>query len=139
MSGSVATRLDQKLKGRSGAVNILDVVFGVPHLAASPSWPMDPETRFRTLLVRWRRENEFVSSIDEMAEGRAWQAIVAMGRDAVPFLLREIETDQPAFWGLALRLILKDGPTIEAADAADHTGRVREAWRNWARERGLST
>jgi hypothetical protein len=66
----------------------------------------------------------------------AYQQIIGMGKEALPFLIRELERN-PDHWFWALRAITGEDPV-----PAEHRGRVRlmaQDWVKWARKRGVTS
>ncbi len=91
------------------------------------------EQRFLDLVGTWKRERGHHSSSAKLAEHPAYQQIIAMGRDVVPLLLRELARE-PDHWFRALH-------TLTGADPVppESRGKLREmadAWLHWAREQG---
>lgn len=89
--------------------------------------------RFHTLATRWYAETALLSSVSEMAMHPAYQEVIGLGRNAVPFLLRELQ-QQPRHWFWALRAITGEDPV-----PPDQRGKIREmtaAWLQWGREQG---
>src|SRR5579884_552226 len=65
--------------------------FGVPTAlteSQSGSWSAAVAHRFDSLAEAWRRECAHLSSVREMVLHQAYQQIIGMGREALPFLLR---------------------------------------------------
>lgn len=90
--------------------------------------------RFEQLAKTWREECAHFSSVREMVLHPAYQQIVGMGRDGLPFLLRELER-QPDHWFWALWAITQENPV-----PVEHRGRVPDMardWLEWARQRGI--
>lgn len=90
--------------------------------------------RFNSLAEAWRRECAHLSSVREMALHPAYQQIIGMGREALPFLLRQLER-QPDHWDWALCAITGENPV-----RPEHRGRLRDIardWLKWAREREI--
>ena len=89
--------------------------------------------RFETLAARWHEETAFLSSITEKAIHPAYQEIIGIGREAVPYILRELR-QQPGHWFWALRAITGENPI-----RPEQQGKMREmatAWVKWGEERG---
>ena len=55
------------------------------------------EDLFQSLVSEWNHATAFTSNLTEVIEHPAFRRIVAMGNDAVPFLLRELKK-KPSFW-----------------------------------------
>lgn len=92
------------------------------------------ESRFKELTRRWQDETATSSSITEMAMHPAYQQIVGMGRDALPFIFRELE-QAPHHWFWALKAITREDPV-----SPDHRGDLEAMtrdWLQWAEEEGL--
>ncbi|MBO1362321.1 hypothetical protein JHU38_00740 [Prevotella sp. A2931] len=81
---------------------------------------LNDKISFRNHLTAWQSKTMFLSSIQRIIDLPDFKAIVAMGRNAVPFILEEIEA-KPSNLVWALNLIFKkkitDTPntTIEEA------------------------
>jgi len=82
---------------------------------------------FENLLASWKEETRFLSSIKGIIEQPDFQAIVAMGAKAVPFIGASIEAE-PSTLVWALNLIF--GTKI--TDKPDTT--ITEACRLWVKE-----
>ncbi len=102
------------------------------------SWPTRNTRTPRAVVLeqlaeRWIAEARFVSSLSDMVAHPAYQRIIGMGRDALPFLLRQLETG-PQHWFPALEAITGINPV-----RAEDNGRVQrmaQAWVAWGREQG---
>ncbi len=95
--------------------------------------PREDVERFRKLVASWRQERELTSSISEMVEHPAYQQIIAMGREAIPLLLRELER-YPDHWFWALKAITGEDPVPPASRG--NVRQMTEAWLSWGRARG---
>jgi hypothetical protein len=102
---------------------------------AKATWESDAlGQRFESLAEEWRRECAHLSSVREMVLHPAYQQIIGMGKDALHFLLRELER-QPDHWFWALRAITGEDPV-----RPKHRGNIRlmaSDWLSWARTKGL--
>ena len=63
----------------------------------------------------------------------AYQKIIGMGQDAVPFLLRELETDVDNCL-LALMMITDENPVSE--DQRGDGAAMAQAWVRWGKQHG---
>ena len=88
---------------------------------------MSGKLMFDALESSWKKETRFLSSIKDIIEQPAFQAIVAMGEQAVPFIGQSIEAE-PSTLVWALNLIFK-GKISEKKDLA-----IGEACKLWVKE-----
>lgn len=76
--------------------------------------------KFQFHLQNWEQKTMFVSSVHEIVEDNDFQAIVAMGLQAVPFIKEELES-QPSTLVWALNYIfdqkISDKPNLTVTDA----------------------
>jgi len=77
--------------------------------------------------AEWRKDCAHLSSASEMATHPAYQQIIGMGREALPFILQELERE-PDHWFLALRAITQEDPVPE-----EHRGRIKMMADDWIR------
>jgi hypothetical protein len=92
------------------------------------------QERFRRLVDLWKQDTRFLSSTTRKIHHSAYQEIVGMGRDAIPFILHELR-DQPDDWFWALQAISGESP-----DADCEPGRfdlMRDRWLEWGRLHGF--
>jgi hypothetical protein len=102
------------------------------------SWPTRNTKSLRTELLeqlaeQWRSDTQFFSSVSDMVAHSAYQRIIGMGLDALPFLLKRLEAE-PQHWFPALEAIAGVNPV-----RVEDTGRVKkmaEAWVAWGKEQG---
>jgi hypothetical protein len=98
----------------------------VDQLAAS-------KARFERLAAEWRREAGPLSSSTDRAMLPAYQAIIGMGRTALPFIFEELR-QRGGHWFWALRAITGENPV-----PPEHRGNVEamtQDWLRWACDRG---
>lgn len=88
--------------------------------------------RFALLASEWRRATSFASSVDHVVYHPAYQQIIGLGWDALPFILRELERERE-HWYWALACISGE----DAAAGARDMESAREAWLEWGRSQGL--
>src|SRR5262249_60887558 len=101
--------------------------------AASPAeeW----ERRFLELAATWKRERGPHSSSARLTDHLAYRAIIALGPEVVPLLLRELER-APDHWFRALHALTGADPV-----APESRGKLREmaaAWLRRGQERGYN-
>lgn len=89
--------------------------------------------RFDALLDRWKRERGPKSFIEKLSMHPAYQQIIGLGEDAVPFLLAEFERS-PGHYDWALRAITGEDPIPKEC-----RGRLKEMsrlWIQWGKDNG---
>ena len=102
---------------------------------------LDPEVvptgkvnqKFTTLAARWRAETAWTSSVSQMVMHPAYQEIIGMGRDVVPYLLQAL-AQQPEHWFWALRAITGEDPV--RPEQRGQIDAMTQAWLQWGREHG---
>ncbi len=92
----------------------------------------DTQAEFERLATEWKRETAHLSSPSAIAEHRAYQAIIGMGKEAIPFILRDLESSRSQ-WFRALRSIAGESP-VRAEDRGDVRA-MTDAWLNWGKDR----
>lgn len=88
---------------------------------------MSRKLMFDALESSWIKETRFLSSVQAIIEQRDFQAIVAMGERAVPFIGQSIET-RPSTLVWALNMIFN----AKISDKKDLT--IEEACKLWVKE-----
>lgn len=89
--------------------------------------------RFEQLAMEWKRETINLSSVQEIILNPAYQRIIGMGPDVIPFILQQLEKC-PDFWFWALRSLTGENPVTR--DMRGDVVAMTEAWINWGRENG---
>jgi hypothetical protein len=92
------------------------------------------DQRVERLLATWRAETAHYSSSSRMTGHPAYQEIIALGRQALPSLFRDLEHTGDGHLAKALTAITGAQPV--PAEDAGYGQRVAEAWLRWARENG---
>lgn len=87
---------------------------------------------FVVLAEQWRRETGFMSSLNDKVLHKAYQSIIAMGMDAVPLVLEELEAHR-GHWFWALQFMTKGVNPVSEDATVDE---AREAWLHWGRQQG---
>ena len=90
--------------------------------------------QFTRLADLWKRDTAHLSNITRRAMHPAYQRIICMGHEAVPFMLEEFRKGQLDDWFWALSAITGENPITEgiAGDVED----MAEAWLQWGRTKG---
>ena len=86
--------------------------------------------KFQALLSQWYRERGAMSSITEMSNCPAYQAIIGMGEAAIPFILSQLRSEglEPDQWFWALRAITGVYPGEECS--GDYL-KMADWWSSW--------
>ena len=92
------------------------------------------EQRFRRLEAQWKADTEFLSDAGKIINHPAFRAIIALGEEVVPFMLRDLER-QPSLWVWALPEITGESP-VPASDGGN-IRKMSDAWLKWGRAKGL--
>lgn len=94
------------------------------------------EERFWRLADRWKADPAvFLSSfITKITQHPDYQAIIAMGPDVVPLILRELVI-KPGHWFVALHTITGENPVPD--DCRGNLRKMTECWLAWGKTRGL--
>ena len=88
------------------------------------------EADFQRLTAEWKRETAHLSSSVTIAEHRAYREIIEFGKDAIPFILRDLEKSLSQ-WFWALRSIAGESP-VRPEDRGD-VDAMTSAWLDWGR------
>lgn len=89
--------------------------------------------KFEHLAEEWKRETINLSSVQEIILNPAYQRIIGMGPDVIPFILQQLERC-PGFWFWALRCLTGENPVTQ--EMRGDVAAMTEAWLNWGREYG---
>jgi hypothetical protein len=108
------------------------IMSSIPVEQTPPAAPGETvEQRFRQLAAGWRKAVAYSSSTTELMNHPAYQAIIALGSEVVPFLLRDLEENH-THWFYALCRIAGANPIPETA--AGNIPKMAAAWLHWAKE-----
>lgn len=110
------------------------VVLGYPDIAAEPTTPVinvTTEQEFNALASQWRRETGMMSMIHMKAMHPAYQRIIGMGKEALPFIFQELK-ERGGHWLWALCAITGE----DAAKPEHNLKQAVEAWLGWGKEHG---
>jgi hypothetical protein len=90
--------------------------------------------QFTQLAKTWRQETAHLSNIATRAMHPAYQRIIGMGREAIPFILEEFRQGELDDWFWALYAITGENPITE--EIAGDVEKMAEAWLQWGRKTG---
>jgi hypothetical protein len=105
-------------------------------MASVPSIPAAEtvEQRVGRLLATWREQTAYLSSTTRMTEHQAYQDLIALGPEALPFLFRDLEQTGDGHLSKALTAITGAHPV--PSDDRGNIRKVAAAWLRWATENG---
>ena len=93
------------------------------------------EAKFREYADKWYAETIRESSFTKLMSNVNYLKVIKLGSDVVPLISKELQSDDPAPWFLALRVL-----TEETEVGRGYPGNFVEkakAWVAWGKERGL--
>ena len=91
--------------------------------------------RFSRYIRSWKKETLFSSSIKDKIAHPEYQNIIKMGKQAVPFLLEELDKDPNHAIFIALRRTANEDPTSPEMGFWEAV----MAWKEWAKENSLDS
>ena len=90
--------------------------------------------QFHQLTRWWKRDTEYQSSPTRIAMHPGYQRVIGMGRDALPFILKDLKATQaPWFW--ALQAITGEDPV--PPEDRGYIDRMTRAWLRWGMRKNL--
>ena len=89
------------------------------------------ESKFSRLARQWREETAGVSSPTMISSNSAYLSIIALGRPAIPLILKELR-ERGGFWYPALRALSGENPVPISARGRPRL--MKEAWLAWGRQ-----
>lgn len=108
-------------------------VITIPRQAAiNPNLLM--ELQFYLLSTKWKSESQYLSFTKDRIYLDSYQAIIDMGKVALPFIFREME-QQPQHWFVALKKITNENPVL-----TEHQGDIKQMtkdWLQWAKKQEI--
>ena len=90
------------------------------------------ELRFNRLKKEWIKRTEKLSNLAQIILDPAYQQIIAMGKEALPLILRSLEAETD-HWFWALKII---NDNEDVAEGAETLATATAAWLRWGREKG---
>ena len=95
-----------------------------------------PAKKFARLTSTWKSETQFSSIKSSLLFNRSYQSIIAMGREALPFIFQDLKKG-PSHWFLALAIITGANPV--SPEIRGNISEMTNAWLRWGRENGYVT
>ena len=91
------------------------------------------EAVFRSLVHEWKSRRSHSSCVEDMAIDLAYQKIIGLGPEVIPFLLAELDRE-PDHWFWALFAITRHDPVPE--DSRGKIEKMAAAWIEWGKQHG---
>ncbi len=127
--------------GRSGTEDPKAIIFSKIrelrahyHEPVSRSQGVTVAERFGRLSWEWKSSVKYLSSMNEIVLHPAYQKIIGMGNDVLPFILRELE-ESLHHWFWALRSITGVDPV--PPESRGMPKEMARAWLEWAKGQGI--
>ncbi len=93
----------------------------------------DIEIKFNELVKKWKEETLAMSSLTDICTDRNYQRIIALGKQAIPLILKELEKES-GHWFWALEVLIDENENPITPDIANDFLKTKEAWIRWGRE-----
>jgi hypothetical protein len=93
----------------------------------------EAKQKFNQLALRWYRETGMLSFIRQKAMHPAYQKIIGMGREALPFIFREMQ-NRRGDWFWALEALIEEEEQPPARH--DNFNAAMAAWLKWGKDNG---
>jgi len=97
-----------------------------------PAIPVRDE--FLRLAVDLDTETRFISDVNKIIHHSAYQQIIGLGHEVVPFLLRDLD-QHPGRWLWALHSITGANPV--PSSALGNVKKMARAWSEWGKQKGI--
>ncbi len=97
-----------------------------------PAIPVRDE--FLRLAVHLDTETRFISDVNKIIHHSAYQQIIRLGHEVVPFLLRDLD-QHPGRWLWALHSITGANPV--PSSALGNVKKMARAWSEWGKQKGI--
>ena len=92
---------------------------------------------FERLANEWERNRRRGVDLADMAMDTAYQQIIGMGPQAIPWLLERLE-EKPDHWFWALNAITRLDNVVPE-ESYGNLSEMADAWLNWGRQKGYIT
>lgn len=89
------------------------------------------QSQFKTLASEWKARTIVYSRVSDIVIDLAYQRIIGMGPDVVPFILEDLRDIGPSHWFWALRVITNENPATK--EMAGNMVAITEAWLQWGK------
>jgi len=87
------------------------------------------ERQFNELANNWRRETGIYSTMFDKIND-SYLEIIAMGKDVIPFLLKDMQKPTgTAHWHTALKALTKEDPVLD--EDLNKPKKIKQAWIEW--------
>lgn len=87
------------------------------------------ETQFMILAEKWKDDTGLYSTMGKKVVNDTYLDIIGLGREIVPFILKDIQNGGTAHWHSALKALTKENPVPE--EDLHKNKKIKQAWLNW--------
>lgn len=91
------------------------------------------DSEFRALVEAWKNETAFLSSLTKIQSNCYYLRIIALGRDVIPFILRDMQHELSP-WFVALQTITGENPAQTCQPG--NLEAMSVAWLEWGKDQG---
>ena len=104
-------------------------------LLTSENEVSDLEKKFNELAERWKTETGVFSTTAQKIVNDTFLDILVLGKEIVPFILKDLKNGGPAHWHVALKALTQENPV--ASDDLGKNKKIRQAWISWGENKKL--
>ena len=94
--------------------------------------PISIDLEFESLSHAWKEDTQYASSLSEITEHPAYQAIIQMGKPVIPLILEDLAKSRE-WWFMALSDIAGESPVRD--EDRGNVEAMTSAWLEWGREK----
>ena len=93
------------------------------------------EIMFNELSEKWKDDTGLYSTTTKKVVNDAYLDIIGLGKDVVPFILKDMKNGGPAHWHAALKALTKENPVSD--HDLNKNKKIRDAWLRWGETKNL--
>jgi len=105
----------------------------MPRAISTAESQADLATRFHALAAEWRAARGHSSSVNSWAKLPAYRAIIDLGPEVIPLLLRELQAT-PDHWFWALKELTGENPVTP--ESRGNVAEMAKCWLDWGKQKG---
>lgn len=93
------------------------------------------ESKFMELAEKWKDDTGLFSTTTKKVVNDIYLDIIGLGKDIIPFILRDLKNGGSANWHAALKALAKENPVPD--NDSNKNRKVREAWVKWGENKKI--